>query len=326
VKTIHHVLDIDAGPERVWAALTEAKGLAGWWSTKLETGAPEVGSLIRFTFAGDFNPVMEIVTIDGGTALTWRCTEGHKNWDDLPDPPAKVLDVGGGTGAHAAWLADEGYDVHVVDLTPGHVDTVSAQLGPRGVTAELGDARRLTQPDDAFDVALLPGPLYHLTDRDDRVGALREAARVVRREGMVVAAAINRFASLFDGVARGFLSDDRFRTIVERDLRDGQHRNPTGEPHWFTTAFFHRPEDLAGEADEAGLRVLGLFGVEGLAGWLPQLDALWATADGRETILDAVRATESEVSLRGLSPHMLLVTNVAPEKSFVSLQAFSADS
>jgi ubiquinone/menaquinone biosynthesis C-methylase UbiE len=229
----------------------------------------------------------------------------------LPDPPAKVLDVGGGTGIHASWLADEGYDVHVVDLTPGHVDTVAPQLGPRGVTAELGDARSLTQPDNTFDVALVLGPLYHLTDRHDRVGALREAARVVRRDGLVVVAAINRFASLFDGLARGFLSDDRFKTIVQRDLRDGQHRNPTGEPHWFTTAFFHRPEDLEGEADEAGLRVLGLFGIEGLAAWLPQLDAVWATADGRETILDAVRATESEVSLRGLSPHMLLVTRPA---------------
>jgi SAM-dependent methyltransferase len=229
----------------------------------------------------------------------------------LPEPPAKVLDVGGGTGIHAAWLADEGYKVHLVDLTPGHVEAVAAQLGPRGVTAELGNARHLTQPDDAFDVALVLGPLYHLTDRQDRVGALREAARVVRRDGLVIVAGINRFASLFDGLARGFLSDDRFKTIVERDLRDGQHRNPTGEPHWFTTAFFHRPDELEDEADEAGLHVLGLFGVEGIAGWLPHLDAFWATAEGKETILDAARATESDAALRGLSPHMLLVTRVA---------------
>ena len=87
----------------------------------------------------------------------------------------------------------------------------------------------------------LLGPLYHLTDRQDRVGALREAARVVRREGLVVVAGISRFASLFDGLARGYLSDDRFKAIVERDLRDGQHRNPTNEPHWFTTAFFTGP-------------------------------------------------------------------------------------
>ena len=103
----------------------------------------------------------------------------------------------------------------------------------------------------------------------------------------------------------------RFKAIVERDLRDGQHRNATGEPGWFTTAFFHRPGELEDEADEAGLQVLGLFGVEGIAGWLPHLDAFWATAEGQETILDTARATESEASLRGLSRHMLLVARVA---------------
>src|SRR5262245_65950224 len=36
----------------------------------------------------------------------------------LPAPPATVLDVGGGTGVHAAWLAEAGYQPHVVDLTP----------------------------------------------------------------------------------------------------------------------------------------------------------------------------------------------------------------
>ena len=66
MKTIHHVLDIDTDPARVWAALTDADGLAGWWSTKLDTGPAAVGARIRFTFAGDFNPVMEIISIDTG--------------------------------------------------------------------------------------------------------------------------------------------------------------------------------------------------------------------------------------------------------------------
>jgi hypothetical protein len=34
----------------------------------------------------------------------------------LPLPPAVVLDVGGGTGVHAAWLAGRGYRVHLVDV------------------------------------------------------------------------------------------------------------------------------------------------------------------------------------------------------------------
>jgi uncharacterized protein YndB with AHSA1/START domain len=82
MKTIHHVLDIDAATARVWAALTQADGLAGWWSTKLDTDRAAVGTLIRFTFAGDFNPVMEITEIVEPSDLVWRCNEGHDNWND----------------------------------------------------------------------------------------------------------------------------------------------------------------------------------------------------------------------------------------------------
>ena len=220
----------------------------------------------------------------------------------LADPPARVLDVGGGTGVHAAWLCDEGYDVHLVDLTPRHVAAVREELGPRGVTAEVGDARNLTQPDDAYDAALLLGPLYHLTDRADRVRALREAARVVRGGGVVVVAGISRYASLFSGLAHGFLADPRFETIVERDLRDGQHRNPTNEPHWFTTAFFHHPDELEREVVDAGLAPTALLGIEGLACWLPQLASLWSTSEGEDVILDAARATESEPALARTFP------------------------
>jgi SAM-dependent methyltransferase len=104
------------------------------------------------------------------------------------------------------------------------------------------------------DGVLLLGPLYHLTCRDDRLQALREAYRVVRPGGVIAAAAISRFASTYDGLLRGFLEDSRFEEIVERDVREGQHRNPTGRPEWFTTAYFHHPEELRDEVIEVGFR------------------------------------------------------------------------
>src|ERR1700722_7611134 len=73
----------------------------------------------------------------------------------LPAPPARILDVGGATGVHAAWLAADGYQVHVVDLTPRHTATVAKELGSLGVTGELGDARQLPQPDSSVDCVLL---------------------------------------------------------------------------------------------------------------------------------------------------------------------------
>jgi ubiquinone/menaquinone biosynthesis C-methylase UbiE len=230
----------------------------------------------------------------------------------LPSAPARVLDVGGGTGIHASWLAERGDRVHVIDLTPRHVEKVRSELGRFGVSAEEGDARALNVADDSFDVVLLFGPMYHLTAAEDRRRALGEAVRVVRPGGLIAVAAISRFASLFDGLARGYLFDTDFRKIVDQDLADGQHRNPDNHPHWFTTAYLHEPEQLRGELEGAGLHVVELVGLEGLAGWLSNLDDRWETDDGRESILYAARIVESVPSLLGLSAHLLAITR-APE-------------
>ncbi len=227
----------------------------------------------------------------------------------LPPGRLRVLDVGGGAGVHARWLAESGHAVELVDPMPRHVERARSLVAEGlGITAELGDARALHHAPATFDAVLLLGPLYHLTDRRDRVTAWREALRVVKPGGLVYAAAISRFASLFDGLAHGRLGDPRFRAIVERDLRDGQHRNPDRVPEWFTTAYFHHPDDLEAEAIEAGAEVVELLGVEGLAVFLPQLAEDWPAAEPRTSILDAARAVESEPTLRGLRAHMVLVT------------------
>ena len=119
----------------------------------------------------------------------------------LPPAPRRILDVGGGTGVHAAWLASDGHDVHLIDRVPRHVDQARRLApGPGRVTAAVGDARDLAAARASFDAVLLLGPLYHLTERADRIRVLREAARVVRPAGVVFAAAVSRFASLFDGL------------------------------------------------------------------------------------------------------------------------------
>ena len=40
----------------------------------------------------------------------------------LPGPPAVILDVGGGPGAYACWLAGEGFDVHLIDPVALHLE------------------------------------------------------------------------------------------------------------------------------------------------------------------------------------------------------------
>lgn len=227
----------------------------------------------------------------------------------LPPPPAAVLDVGGGPGAYAAWLAEAGYRVHLIDPIPLHVEQAveaAAAQPAHPFTAALGDARRLDAADASHDSVLLLGPLYHLTERTDRLAALAEARRVLRPGGLVLAVGISRFASLLDGMRQGVLADPLAAGIVARDLIDGQHRNPAPDrfPVWFTTAFFHHPSELAAEVEESGFALQALLGIEGPGGYV---GPGWHEPSQRDGILAAARAVEQEPSLLGLSAHLLAV-------------------
>ncbi|BCJ31301.1 class I SAM-dependent methyltransferase [Actinocatenispora sera] len=225
----------------------------------------------------------------------------------LPAPPASVLDVGGATGAYAGALATGGYRVHVVDPVPEHVERAGTVPG---VTAEVGDARRLRQPDASVDAVLLLGPLYHLLERADRVTSWREAARVLRPGGVVFAATISRFASLHDGFVRGHYADPRFRPIVDRALDTGVHRNTEPGRGFFTDAYFHRPEEPVDEAREAGLAVDRVLAVEGSLWQLgDRLSELLADPDSTRLVLDQLRRVEAEPSLLGASSHLITVAH-----------------
>lgn len=228
----------------------------------------------------------------------------------LPPAPATVLDVGGGPGGYALWLAERGYEVHLVDPVPLHVeqaDAASRDAGRPLASATVGDARRLDHADDSVDALLLLGPLYHLGEADQRARALAEARRVVRPGGAMLAAAISRFASALDGLSKGLLLDPEFEAIVERDLRDGQHRNPTRHERWFTTAYFHLPDELGGEVAAAGFHEVEVLAIEGLGEWLPDLDDWLDDTRRREVLMRTLRRLEREPSLLGGSPHLMAV-------------------
>jgi ubiquinone/menaquinone biosynthesis C-methylase UbiE len=223
----------------------------------------------------------------------------------LPPPPAQVLDVGGGMGAYALPLADEGHEVRLLDPVELHVREAAAD--GRLADAVVGDARELPFEDGSADSVLLLGPLYHLTERAERLTALREARRVLRPRGLLFVAAISAFASTYDGLKHGLVADPEFESIIERDVREGQHRNPSGRPDWFTTAFFHRPDELREEVGEAGFALEALLAVEGPGSSLPDVDAWLDDPERREALLRAIRRVEAEPSLLGASSHLLAV-------------------
>ena len=234
----------------------------------------------------------------------------------LPPPPAVIGDVGGGAGIHALWLAQKGYRVHLVDPVPKHIAQAKLAAAKQPdhslASAVVGDARTLEWQDDHVDALLFLGPLYHLTKREDRLEALKEASRVTRKGGHIFAAFISRFASLMDGIFRNFLDDPAFVTIVEQDLVDGQHRNPTGNPAYFTSTFFHHPDEIIQEIEESGLTLEKIMAVESIGGLLSDFEGVWQDTERRKKLLRFIKAIEDEPSLLGVSAHIIAVVKKQP--------------
>lgn len=120
-------------------------------------------------------------------------------------PGAKVLEVGAGTGRYSIALAKEGMDVTAVELVEHNLEILRENAkGIENLRAYQGDATDLGRfPDDAFDLTLVLGPMYHLYEAEDVRRAIDEAIRVTRPGGVLFFAFLSVYAILYNNYFQG---------------------------------------------------------------------------------------------------------------------------
>jgi S-adenosylmethionine-dependent methyltransferase len=229
---------------------------------------------------------------------------------------ARVLDIGGGPGRYALWLAGLGHPVALADLSPEflamareHVAEVDART--RAYVEEIlqADAVDLTHWADAsFDAALCLGPFYHLPDTADRDRAAAELARVLRPGGVVFVALMPRYALLRRTLQ---IADERHRIVqktwLTRLLEEGTFENDV--PGRFTQGYGARPEEIGPFFASHGFEMQSLVSSEGilvdLQAILPEL--LEHDHPVFQRALDVAIETAADPSILGMANHLLYV-------------------
>jgi len=77
---ILHRIGIQSSPDEVYAALTSADRLAGWWTTDTQGVGKDAGGVLKFRFgnAGGFD--MKVLELNPDNRVLWEVVDGPEEW------------------------------------------------------------------------------------------------------------------------------------------------------------------------------------------------------------------------------------------------------
>lgn len=171
----------------------------------------------------------------------------------LPEPPARVLDVGAGTGALSLTASELGYEVTALDLSAQMLAKAKEKAGSRGHEVTFVHARADEPPSGPFDAVMERHVTWTLPDP---VAAMRAWREVVRPGGRLVL-----FEGSWGGEGPFAAAKDAVADAVQRLLRVPDDHHAPYPPDLVRTLPLARttsPGPFVAAMHEAGWRAIRL--------------------------------------------------------------------
>lgn len=219
-----------------------------------------------------------------------------------------VLDMGGGAGFYSFWLADKGYNVHLRDIVPLHVEQAKQEEIESNIklaSIEVGDATCFKFEDNSFDYILLFGPMYHIQSYEDRIKVLNEAKRTLKDGGKIFTVFIHRNSALLDFVKLKDINDDKFKESAIESLENGYFNNR--DLGHFTNGYFHTVEEFKNEVINSGLKCENIYNIEGINRLIDNFDEKIKDENYFDFYMNIMRRIEHDSSLFGVASHIMAV-------------------
>jgi SAM-dependent methyltransferase len=188
-----------------------------------------------------------------------------------------ICDVGSGPGRYSVELMKNGYECTLVDLSQGLLDFAKMKMEEEQLTSNdvyCRDARDLSiLENNSFDGVLLLGPMYHLSDKEDRSSVLNEVHRILKPGGKAIIAYLNSWGILKVGLTDNPNSYGDY-TALQSLLSEKNHIG-SESGNGFTDSYWTIPPVAFKELESKNFNVLTYAGCEGFtSGMKTQLEEI----------------------------------------------------
>ena len=222
-----------------------------------------------------------------------------------------ILDLGGGAGVYSFPLAKKGYKVRLADLSETLLVQANKQRGEDNVqnliSCDQVNATDLScYKDQSFDVVLLFGPLYHLTEKTEREKCISEVSRILKKGGKVFASFIPHLSGSIALVQRFCWSPDQVDiNTLEECFASGKFKNLSDKG--FQEGYYPVSEEIENLFSGNGFEKILLRSIRGFGYEKEDVIFKFKNKNVFSKILDLIDSTAEDKSIIEMCGHAIYV-------------------